>query len=225
MKSEKIISWDEVWESVFSKNPWGKYPGESLIRFIARNYYKSDRKNIKILEVGCGPGANLWYLAREHFATYGIDGSETAIHQAKNRLKEESLSAQLTVGDIIKLPYENDSFDAVIDVECIYANSEKNAGLILSEIYRVLKTGGLFYSRTLSEKMYLGKTRIQLSEKSFKDISDGALAGKGFARLMDKNDIHALYGNKFQIISIDSLDLTNNNGAESISEYVIISKK
>ena len=54
--------WDKGWDKLFSNNEWGKYPGEELIRFIARNYYGvSDRSKVNILEVGCGVGANLWY--------------------------------------------------------------------------------------------------------------------------------------------------------------------
>ena len=120
------MSWDSIWDKVFEGQEWGKYPAESLIRFIARNFYQRNRKSTKILEVGCGPGANIWYLAKEGFDTYGIDGSETAIKKAKKRLQEENLRAHLHIGDIINLPYEENYVDAVIDAECLYSNSGKN---------------------------------------------------------------------------------------------------
>jgi tRNA G46 methylase TrmB len=48
---------------------WGKYPPEHVIRFVARNFYRvPDRKYVHLLEVGCGPGANVWFMAREGFA-------------------------------------------------------------------------------------------------------------------------------------------------------------
>lgn len=225
MEEAKIKSWDPIWEKVFSEKPWGKYPSENLIQFVARNFYKLNRSEVKILEVGCGPGANIWYLAKEQFKAYGIDGSPTAIQQAEDRLIAEGLQADLKVGDIVKLPYSENLFDAVLDVECIYANDLENTNKILEEIFRVLKNGGLFFSRTLSDKIYSGKRRTECGYKSFKDVSDGPLEGRGFVRVMDENDIKSIYGKFFNIISIDKLDYTRDNGKVQISEFIIIASK
>ena len=40
-------SFDNVWEEIHASQEWGKYPSEPVIRFVARNYYKKDRKNPK----------------------------------------------------------------------------------------------------------------------------------------------------------------------------------
>lgn len=218
-------SWDPIWEKIFSSSEWGKYPGETLIQFIARNFYKLERENVKILDVGCGPGANIWYLAKEKFDAYGIDASKTAIDLANKRLIEDNLSAKLIVGDIINLPYSEFYFDAVIDVECIYSNDLDNSRRILSEVNRVLKSGGLFYSRTLSDKIYIGESRDELGDKSYTNISDGPLFERGFVRLMNHQDIHSLYGDYFKIISIDTLDYTINNGQININEFIIVAQK
>ena len=90
--------WDPVWEEVFKKQSWGKYPTVDVIRFIARNFYHADnRKNIKLLELGCGPGANLWFMSREGFTIYGIDASTTAIAQAEERLNSECPGWQVSL--------------------------------------------------------------------------------------------------------------------------------
>jgi ubiquinone/menaquinone biosynthesis C-methylase UbiE len=191
--NNKTGSWDNIWEQVFKENPWGKYPSESLIRFIATNFYKSNRSEIKILEVGCGTGANIWYISREGFSAYGIDGSKTAIEIAKKRLEEENLHANLIVGDIIKLPYEDNFFDAVIDVECLYANNFENTKIILNEISRVLKKNGLFYSRTFSDEQYIGSNIKKNVENEYENIDDGPLKGKGFVRLSSLESIKTLY--------------------------------
>jgi SAM-dependent methyltransferase len=221
-----IVSWDPVWEKIFRENEWGKYPSESLIRFIARNFYSSDRREIRILEVGCGTGANLWFISREGFGAYGIDGSRVAIDKASERLKEEGLCAELHVGDIVELsPFQDNFFDAVIDVECIYSNNAVNARKIFSEINRVLKNNGLFYSRTFSDKTSVGEAADYISELEVLNASEGPLQGKGFIRLSNEKSIHDLYSPYFKIHSIDTLDYTESNRQMNVSEFIIISSK
>src|SRR5262249_34275510 len=106
--------WDPVWERTFASRAWGKYPSEPLIRFVARNFYDAaDRAQVRICELGCGPGPNLWYAAREGFSVFGIDGSETAIRQARERLDAEcpGWKGELRVGDFRTLPFADNSFD------------------------------------------------------------------------------------------------------------------
>ena len=52
---------------------------------------------------------------------------------------------EISVGNIITLPYTNNYFDAIIDIECLYANNIKNSKIAISEIYRTLKRGGYFF--------------------------------------------------------------------------------
>lgn len=225
MKNENELSWDPVWEDVYKTREWGKYPGESLIQFIANNFYNKNRSKVKLLEVGCGTGANVWYMSREGFDVTGIDGSQTAIQKAIARFEAENLKAQLLVGDIINLPFEDHFFDGVIDVECLYCNNTINTERILQEIKRVLKPNGLFYSRTFTERMYIGKNPTKISKFEYVDISEGPQAGHGFIRLIDKIEINNLYGKCFNIRAIDNLDHSRNNQEILISEWIIICNK
>src|SRR5450759_3956496 len=110
----------EYWERVFATRPWGSYPPEELVRFIARNFRAVPVKSgVRVLEIGCGPGPNIWYLVREGFTVAGIDGSPTAIRQAEGRLVAEGLPhkmplVDLKVGDFASLPWANEMFDAVV---------------------------------------------------------------------------------------------------------------
>ena len=82
------------WEKIHSDREWGKYPNEELIRFIGKYFFKIEfekRNKIKILELGVGQGANVWFLVREGFDVYGVDISNSAIEKMKNRLKKENM--------------------------------------------------------------------------------------------------------------------------------------
>ena len=220
--------WDKAWNKVFEENEWGKYPPEELIRFIARNFYTfPNRGDLKILEVGSGTGTNLCYLAREGFNVTGIDGSSIGVDKSINRLKEEHLEAEVITGDIIKLPFEDNIFDCIVDNECIYANTYKDSKIIIDEIYRVLKPKGKFFSKTFAT----GTTgdgkgeKLKGEKNTYSEIYEGGLRKNcGVIRLTSREEIRALY-KKFRIESIDYSIRTEKNRQYEIKEWVIVCSK
>lgn len=217
------MSWDKVWEEIFtSRSSWGSYPSETLIRFMAQNFSNKKKEDVRVLELGCGPGGNIWFLAREGYNTFGIDGSPTAIKQAQLKLTNNSLKASLIIGDITKINYPDDYFDCILDIECLYSNSWESTKHILQEAKRVLKKDGLLFSRTFSTKMELGEGYKTLGHHEYTDIKSGPFKAAGLTRLMDKHDIENLYGSLFNIHSIDRFEYEVNNGQSLVSEWLIV---
>lgn len=220
------MSWDGVWEQVFQQQEWGKYPGEDLIRFIARNFYKApDRREVRLLEVGCGPGANLWYAAREGFSVYGVDGSATAIKKASDRLDREcpGWTGKLVVGDITQLPFPDEFFDAVIDHEAIYCNSFSHSQHIYNEMARVTKKGGKLFSRTFATGSWGDETGEKVGHNSF-IVSEGPLEGKGFSRFTDYAEIPDLI-QQFVISDIQLITRKYMDINREVKEWVILGEK
>lgn len=221
------MSWDPIWENIFIDNDWGQYPDIDVVSFIAKNYYETkNRGQIRILEIGSGTGANLWYLAREGFSTFGIDGSKTGIEKAKIKLERENLRADLFVDDIKNLDhlFEDGYFDCVLDVGCLCCNSQLATSQILQGVSKILKPSGLLFSKTFSDKLFLGKDFVRINEFEVKDLKEGPLKGKGFLRLADRNAIEELYGKSFNSLSIDYLDYSINNGSMSINWWIVQGK-
>lgn len=223
------MNWDKSWEKVYQTQGYrAKYPSENLIRFIARMYKSlpyEDRKAVKVLEVGCGPGANIWYLAREGFSTYGIDGSESAIQMCRERLELEGLSAEVMGGDITKLPYPDEFFDVVIDVAAIQHNTAENISGILFEIARVLKEGGSLFSLARSSRDYLFGHGRRVAENTYTDIPIGDLEGVGVTHFFTIPEIRRFWGGRFTEVSIEYTERTIENMSHAIAHYIITARK
>lgn len=221
------MSWDKSWESLFlNRDSWGKYPEENLVRFIFRNFGKNpDKKNVNILEIGCGPGGNLSFLSREGFNVHGIDASKTALKKASGLLEKEGLSAELIEADLINHEYKNSYYDAVIDIECLYSNSKENTRRILEKIHNSLKHDGLFFSRSFTNDMRIGENYIQVGNGEYTKINVTPFIGMGLTRLMTREDINSLYSEFFKIISVDKLTCSYNDGEYMLSEWLIHCKK
>ena len=219
--------WDSVWDDVFAGGRWGEYPGEELIRFVARNFYSvPNRSAVKILEVGCGPGANLGYLVNEGFAAFGIDGSSVAIGEARKRLAPvpgwESLG-RLFVGDAREIPLPDEYVDAAIDSECVYSNGLDDAKRIYREIARVLRPGGLLFVRTFAEGTWGEGTGRQVAEDTW-ECAVGPAAGKGLLRLTRAEHIPALLGD-LVVTHLELSTMSYENRTKAIREWIIYAMK
>jgi SAM-dependent methyltransferase len=187
--------WDPVWERIFASRPWGKYPPEMLVREISRAFgSRPIRKEVRILEIGCGPGANVWFLAREGYSVSGIDGSPTAIDLARRRLSGEQLMADLVVGDFTaQLPWADDSFDAVIDCAALYSNPLRGIRTAIAEAQRVLRPGGRFLTFTFTDRTTGYGTGTDGEDPgAFCDVSQGPLAGTGYVQFFNRVTLDAV---------------------------------
>ncbi|MDE2291369.1 MAG: class I SAM-dependent methyltransferase [Elusimicrobia bacterium] len=202
MRTSAKRSWDPTWEKVFSSREWGKYPPEELVRFIARNYYGSpDRRAVRVLDLGCGTGAATWYVAREGFSTWGIDGSPTAIRTAKARFRREGLKGSFRVGDFVRLAFPDAMFDCVIDIVALQHNRPRFIAQALSEARRVLKPGGRVFSMMISDKSRFRKGADPLSDK-------------GFVHYFDRKTVQRLFA-PFRDIVIETVDRTDRGNRRS----------
>jgi cyclopropane fatty-acyl-phospholipid synthase-like methyltransferase len=128
-----------------------RYPNEELCRFMGRHYFRmklGNRRNVRILEAGCGSGSNLWMIAREGFDAHGFDFSPTSIELCKQMLANHGVTAELKVGDMASMPYPAACFDAIVDVFSSYCLDDAGHASFLDGVQRLLKPGGRFFILT-----------------------------------------------------------------------------
>jgi ubiquinone/menaquinone biosynthesis C-methylase UbiE len=98
------------------------------------------------LEIGPGPGylGIDWLIKTENTQLKGIDISPDMLARAKMNAGEYNLEnrTEYVLGNAKKIPYENETFDAVFTNGSMHEWSEPAE--IFKEIYRVLKKGGRY---------------------------------------------------------------------------------
>ena len=101
------------------------------------------KAGMKVLDVGCGFGGTIASL-NERFAPIelvGLNIDERQLQRARSIvLPNQNNSIDFVQGNACELPFEDQSFDALVAVECIFHFPSREA--FFREAARVLKPGG-----------------------------------------------------------------------------------
>ncbi|OGH20037.1 MAG: hypothetical protein A3D74_03900 [Candidatus Levybacteria bacterium RIFCSPHIGHO2_02_FULL_37_13] len=108
--------------------------------------YIKQSKTAAYLDIGCGKGELVIHLARLGMSAIGIDYAKTAIGICQDALKKEKVAvkklAQFKVANVTKLPFKDESIDAVFLLDVIEHLTKAETEETLNELTRVLKKGG-----------------------------------------------------------------------------------
>jgi ubiquinone/menaquinone biosynthesis C-methylase UbiE len=153
------------------------HPEEEPHRYSIQLYHHMtdsiDFKNKAVVEVGCGKGGGLSYIIKRRVpaSAIGIDICKEAVRFCHNHYQLQGLS--FLHGDAQDLPLENGSCDIVVNVESShrYEVFEK----FLSEVYRILRDGGLFLFSDYRSTKKLPSLRKAIESASFKFIKEESI--------------------------------------------------
>jgi ubiquinone/menaquinone biosynthesis C-methylase UbiE len=157
-----------------------------LISILAR------RRAQSVLDLGCGAGRHVMYLAESGFKTHGADLSDRGLKLTKKRLKSRKIDAEIIKCDMNSLPYIQSCFDAVVCVQTIYHQTLKGIQETVSEIHRILKKGGLLLANFHSKRSSKYGKGIEVEENTFMQ-ENGPEKGV-LHHFFDENELRALLG-------------------------------
>jgi ubiquinone/menaquinone biosynthesis C-methylase UbiE len=144
-------------------------PHRFYIQLYHRTATQPDIGGKRVLEVGCGHGGGASYLTRtQHPASYtGLDLNRAAIAFCRKRHQLPNLD--FVQGDAEKMPFPDQSFDAVINVESSAAYP--HFPRFLAEVARVLRPGGFFQYTDLRPQSNVAAWEKALADAPMRMIS------------------------------------------------------
>ncbi len=210
-------SFDPLWEDLYGHGKGARAPYDYVASFLYRHAPKSrPRSEVKVLEVGCGFGNNLWFAALEGFDVSGVDASSAAIEGAKNRLAEFGLTGSLHVADFTSLPFGDSEYDLVIDRGALTCCGTESIHKAISEISRVLKAGGAFLFNPISDSDTSYRAGEPYQDDLRINITHGDYKGVGQIRFVSRSDIDSFLRSeqwKFERIErVEIVDMLNPAG-------------
>lgn len=226
---EEKHSFDPIWDHIYNEGRHlVRYPWDSVVVFVNRYAPKArPRKDVRILEIACGPGNNVWFLAREGFAAAGLDASNSAIEYARQRLADEKLEADLRMGDFTALPWPDASFDLAIDRGGIVCTGKSSGRKAVDEIHRVLKPGGRFLFNPFSTR-HTSYTASEPGPDGIRiNLTAGNIRGVGQVAFYDRADVDAALSNGWKVLSLDHLEIAEQFPPPSTlhAEWRIVAEK
>jgi ubiquinone/menaquinone biosynthesis C-methylase UbiE len=143
MNISKLIEIQDTYDAIAAEFDITRYkPWPQTVEFI-----DSLDDNCTILDLGCGNGRNIKYLAETDrgFRILGLDFSIRMLRIAKDKLQQLGLlkNVEFAFGDISSLPFKNNSINAALSVATLHhLPSNKLRLKSLLELERVMKPGG-----------------------------------------------------------------------------------
>lgn len=98
------------------------------------------------VDLGCGTGTNMLYLAQWGFEVVGVDASPRAIQlaQEKANLNKMGRAVKFILGDVCRVRNIGEPFDFVFDRGCYHSAREENLAGYLDTLESFTKPGSLF---------------------------------------------------------------------------------
>lgn len=111
-------------------------------------------ESMRVLDAGCGRGRNIEYLMRRGASVFGVDADPDQIEHVRHLASQIAPAlpvSNFSVARLDDLPFPDNSFDAVICSAVLHFSSDAaEFESMVSEMWRVLASGGVFVSRLAS---------------------------------------------------------------------------
>lgn len=131
--------WEQRYQRTGLTSLW---PWSDMVRLFRRHCASHEGKVLKVLELGCGSGANIPFFLSEGADYYAIEGSSTIVAELRRRFPE--LDDNILAGDFTEgIPFEC-RFDVIVDRSSLTHNDTPSIQRTLDDCRTKLADGGIY---------------------------------------------------------------------------------
>ena len=142
LKEQSTFSWDAFYSERGRTVPFFvNAPDESLVHYFKNKLIVPGGK---ALELGCGPGRNAIYFAKQGYDVDAVDLSDEALQWGNERAKEQGVSINFMCKNIFDLDIQKTEYDVIYDSGCFHHIAPHRRIDYVNLINQGLKPGGLF---------------------------------------------------------------------------------
>jgi SAM-dependent methyltransferase len=140
------MGWGRLWDLAYLwRAPWDiGGPRPELVRLVESGKLEPCRA----IDLGCGIGENVIYLAQQGFDASGVDISPRAIAKARRKAEGAGVSPTFLVSDVTDLTGVEGPFDVVVDNGCLHSlfGSAAREGYVQT-VLRLTQPGSCYFLR------------------------------------------------------------------------------
>ncbi len=218
----KSKGWD--WQMVTGEAAeFWKNPAPEAFYLLSR--WKNQQKRT-FLDLGCGLGRHTIFFAMNGFDVSAFDISGNAIERTGSWAKDLGLAVNLKQGDMLNLPFADESMDCVLCMNVISHTDTKGVYRIADELKRILKMNGECYFTLGSKQTWGYKQNWPVVDENTK-LRDEPGPEYMIPHFYADFDLIMQIFNNFDVTDIKHVGTyyMNNRESESYHWHVLIRKK
>jgi SAM-dependent methyltransferase len=192
------IEWDERYREGTHLSVW---PWSDLVSLVRRHCRQLGAAS-RVLELGCGAGANIPFFARLGVRYHGIEGSPAIVRNLHERFPE--LRAAIVVGDFTREQPFGSGFELIADRAALTHNSTADIQAALRLVWDSLAPGGYFVGIDWFSTRYDEFRRGQPGPDSYtrSGFTEGPFEGTGAVHFSDEAHLRSLFA-RFELIFME----------------------
>lgn len=158
------VGYGVVYDYIFERFPAYRRLRQEVMAIVSEAAGSRPPRDIRVLDIGCGPGNFALVLAEAGYSVVGVDAYSALIALAQEKRRAERLpNLSFRQADVLESPFRSEDFDQVLNVHFLYAHPNPRG--VLREAFRVLRGGGTGIFVNLTRRVHVWPTFTSLRQR------------------------------------------------------------